>query len=65
MEITEQITGASSENFQELGYGILEKVYQKTLGMELGPGGLNTEIESDIQFQYKTKLLVITGQTFW
>ena len=64
MEITEQITGASSENFQELGYGILEKVYQKTLGMELGPGGLNTEIESDIQFQYKTKLLVITGQTF-
>lgn len=64
MEITEQITGASSENFQELGYGILEKVYQKTLGMELGPGGLNTEIESDIQFQYKTKLLVITVQTF-
>lgn len=64
MEITEQITGASSENFQELGYGILEKVYQKTLGMELGPGGLNTEIESDIQFQYKTKLLVITRQTF-
>lgn len=32
--------------------------------MELGPGGLNTEIESDIQFQYKTKLLVITRQTF-
>ena len=64
MEITEQITGASSENFQELGYGILEKVYQKTLGMELGPGGLNTEIESDIQFQYKTKFLVITEQTF-
>ncbi|MEY4612455.1 MAG: nuclease superfamily [Planctomycetota bacterium] len=64
MEITEQITNASSENFQELGYGFLEKVYQRAMRMELGPGGFHTEIESDIQFQYKTKLLVITGQTF-
>ena len=32
--------------------------------MELGPGRINTEIEIDIQFQYKTKLLVITRQTF-
>ena len=64
MEITEQITGASSENFQELGYCFLEKVYQRAMRMELGPGGFHTEIESDIQFQYKTKFLVITEQTF-
>ena len=55
---------ASFEVFQELGYGFLEKVYQRTMRMELGPGGFHTEIESDIQFQYKTKLLVITRQTF-
>lgn len=55
---------ASFEVFQELGYCFLEKAYQRAMRMELGPGGLNTEIESDIQFQYKTKLLVITRQTF-
>jgi len=52
-EITEQIIGASFEVFRELGYGFLEKVYQRAMRVELGLRGLNGEIEADIQVKYK------------
>lgn len=55
---------ASFEVFQELGYCFLEKVYQRAILVVLGLSGLNVENESGIKVQYKTKLLVITRQTF-
>ena len=47
-EITEQILGASFEVFRELGYGFLEKVYQRAMKVELESRGLHAEIETDI-----------------
>ena len=55
---------ASFEVFQELGYGFLERVYQRAMLVVLGLSGLNAENESGIKVQYKNRLLVITGRTF-
>ena len=52
-EITEQIIGASFEVFRQLGYGFLEKVYQRAMKVELELRGLKAAIESDIQVRYK------------
>jgi GxxExxY protein len=52
-EITEQIIGAAFEVFRELGYGFLEKVYQRAMKIELESRGLLADIESDIHVRYK------------
>jgi len=64
MEITRVIIVLLLKFFRNWVIVFWKKIYQRAMRMDLGPGGLNTEIESDIQFQYKTKLLVITRQTF-
>ncbi|WP_164100414.1 GxxExxY protein [Candidatus Laterigemmans baculatus] len=56
-EITEQIIGASFEVFRELGFGFLEKVYQRAMQIELELRGLNAEIETCIPVQYKGRLV--------
>lgn len=48
-EVTEQIIGASFEVFRELGYGFLEKVYQRAMKVELELRGIAAEIESKIE----------------
>jgi GxxExxY protein len=52
-DITDQIIGASFEVFRELGYGFLERVYQRAMKVELELRGLTADIESDIQVLYK------------
>ena len=52
-DVTEQIIGASFEVFRELGYGFLEKVYQRAMKVELELRGLKAEIETDIKVTYK------------
>ena len=52
-EITEGIIGAAFEVYNELGYGFLERVYQRALQVELIQRGRNAEIEKRIQVQYK------------
>ena len=52
-DITEQIIGAAFEVFRELGYGFLEKVYQRAMKVELELRGLRAEMETDIQVRYK------------
>jgi GxxExxY protein len=52
-EATEKIIGAAFEVHRELGYGFLERVYQRALQVELLRKGVPTEIESRIQVQYK------------
>ena len=51
--ITEAIIGAGFEVHQELGYGFLERVYQRALQVELIRRGVTAEIERRIQVQYK------------
>ena len=52
-EITEQIIGAAFEVHQVLGYGFLERVYQRAMQVELELRGLDAASESDIQVRYK------------
>ena len=52
-EITGQVIGAAFEVYRELGYGILERVYQRAMQVELCQRGLKAETESSIDVHYK------------
>ena len=52
-EITQEIIGASFDVFRELGYGFLERVYQKAMKVELEIRRLKAETEAEIQVWYK------------
>jgi GxxExxY protein len=52
-DITEQIIGAAFEVHRVLGYGFLERVYQRAMKVELRSRGLPAEIESRIRVTYK------------
>src|SRR5689334_3394378 len=51
--VTEQIIGAAFEVYKVLGYGFLEKVYQRALQVELARRGLDASIEPEIRVTYK------------
>ena len=57
--ITEQIIGAAFEVFRVLGYGFLEKVYQRAMVVELQRRGLKVIPEARITVWYKE---VIVGE---
>src|SRR5438093_2059665 len=50
---TEKIIGAAFEVHDQLGYGFLERVYQRALQVELLRRGATAEIERRIQVHYK------------
>src|SRR5262249_12562765 len=52
-DTTEKVIGAAFEVHRELGYGFLERVYQRTLQVELLRRGASAEIEKRIQVHYK------------
>lgn len=52
-EITGQIIGAALEVYRVLGYGFLERVYQRAMQVELRQRGLKAETESAIEVRYK------------
>ncbi len=56
-DITEQIIGAAFEVHRELGYGFLEKVYQRAMRIELELRGLSAEIEAEIVVRYKGQVV--------
>jgi GxxExxY protein len=47
--VTEAIIGAAFDVHHELGYGFLERVYQRALQIELSRRGVSAEIERRIQ----------------
>ena len=51
-EITEAIIGSAFEVHNILGYGFLEKVYQKALQVELLRRGHAAEIEHPIKVEF-------------
>ena len=51
--VTEAIIGAAFEVHSQLGYGFLERVYQRPLQVELSRRGFSAEIERRIQVKYK------------
>jgi GxxExxY protein len=52
-ELTEAIIGAAFEVHNVLGYGFLEKVYQRALQAELIRRGLSAETEQPLAVNYK------------
>jgi GxxExxY protein len=52
-ETTSKIIGAAFEVHHELGYGFLERVYQRALQVELIRRGAMVELEKRIQVRYK------------
>jgi GxxExxY protein len=52
-QVTEQILGAAFEVHKVLGYGFLEKVYQRAMLVDLQARGLKAEIEAEIRVLYK------------
>ena len=52
-EITEQIIGSAFEVYNVLGYGFLERVYQRAMQVELNRRGFEAEIEAEIFVYYK------------
>ncbi len=56
-EITEQIIGAAFEVYRVLGYGFLERVYQRAMQVELQLRGLNTDLERRIDVQFKNVIV--------
>ncbi len=56
-DITEKIIKAAFEVHNVLGYGFLEKVYQKSMQVELEMLGIHSELEPRIQIKYKNKIV--------
>ena len=52
-DITEVVIGAAFEVHNVLGYGFLEKVYQRAMAVELQARGFTAETEADIRVLYK------------
>jgi len=52
-KITESIIGSAFEVYNTLGYGFLEKVYQRALQVELLQRGHAAELESAIKVKFK------------
>ena len=52
-EITKEIIGAAFEVHRVLGYGFLEKVYQRAMQVELVRRGLQAELEHPIKVWFK------------
>ena len=68
-EISGEVIGAAFEVHRVLGYGFLEKVYQRALQVELVLRGLKAEVERPIQVRFKGAVvgdyvadLVVEGQ---
>jgi len=51
--VTQHIIGAAFEVHNILGFGFLEKVYQRALQVELQLRGMKVELEPKIQVQFK------------
>jgi len=51
--VTQQIIGAAYEVHNILGFGFLEKVYQRAMQVELQLRGIKVELEPKLQVQFK------------
>jgi GxxExxY protein len=51
--LTEQLIGAAFEVHNALGFGFLERVYQKAMQVELQSRGIKVELEPQIKVQFK------------
>ncbi len=55
--VTEQLIGAAFEVHNVLGYGFLERVYQRAMQVELGVRGVKVELEPLIKVRFKSVIV--------
>lgn len=51
--VTQELIGAAFEVHKTLGFGFLERVYQKAMQVELQARGVKVELEPKIKVQFK------------
>lgn len=56
-ELTERIIGCYYEVYKTLGFGFLEKVYQRAMILELKGSGLSAESQCPIRVHYKGEVV--------
>ena len=56
-ELTAEIIRRFYIVYNKLGYGFLEKVYEKALTFELGKAGIHVQLQSPINVYYETELV--------
>ena len=56
-DITHKIIGAGYKVFNNLGFGFLESVYQKSMCIELRRSGLKVETEKPLKVYYDNELV--------
>lgn len=64
-DIAEDIIGSAFEVYNILGYGFLEKVYQKAMQVGLLRRGHSAELEHDIKVKYKGTLVGEYAADIW
>jgi GxxExxY protein len=52
-DVAENIIGSAFEMYNELGYGFLKRVYERSMQVELRKRGSAAEIEKRVQVQYR------------
>ena len=52
-DVTREIIGSAFEVYNRLGYGFLEKVYQRAMQVELKFRGVRAELERGINVNYR------------
>jgi GxxExxY protein len=55
--ITEQLIGAAFEVHNVLGYGFLERVYQKAMQVELQSRSIEVDLEPQIKVRFKSVIV--------
>ena len=64
-DLTEQIISAAFEVHRILGYGFLERVYQRAMVVELGLRGVKADEESKIKVYYKEQIVGDYSADLW
>jgi GxxExxY protein len=64
-DITEAIIGAAFEVHNVLGYGFLERVYQRAMQVELRLRGFKADIENEIVVRYKGIVVGLYKADIW
>ena len=63
--VTERIIGAAFEVHSQLGYGFLERVYQRALQVELIRRGANAEIRSRVGLSGVCPIYPVGRKQWW
>ena len=56
-DITKKIIGAAYKVYNQLGFGFLESVYQKSMAIEMAKTNLKVELEKSLKVYYDNQIV--------